>query len=56
MTDSHTIVLRLRVIASKAEQMAEDARKNKLWPDDLKRGLNEIAAQLAQAQKETRNG
>lgn len=51
-----TIILRLRVIAAKAEQMAADAQKNKLWPDDLKRGLDEIAQQLERAQMEARNG
>jgi hypothetical protein len=54
MSMDRTIILRLRVIAAKAEQMAEDAQKNKLWPDDLKRGLNEIGAQLEQAQREAK--
>lgn len=52
MTMDRTIILRLRVIATKAEQLAEDAQQHKLWPGDLKRGLDEIGAQLEQARRE----
>jgi hypothetical protein len=42
----------LRVIAAKAQQLAEDCESNRLWDDELRRGLQEISVQLDRAFRE----
>ena len=41
--------LALRIIAARAEQLADMMANNQLWPGDLEAGLNEIAKQLSEA-------
>lgn len=47
--------VRLDLIAAKAKQLAEDYRKNRLWPGDLTKGLNEIREQLDRVEGEKRD-
>ena len=46
------LVASLRVIAAKAEQLAQDMERGRLWDGDLLRGLEEIAQQLERAKRE----
>jgi hypothetical protein len=39
-------VMRLRLIAAKAEQLASDISNGRLWEGDAARGISEIAEQL----------
>jgi hypothetical protein len=47
------LVASLRIIAAKAEQLAQDVERGKLWDGDLSKGLAEISEQLERARKET---
>jgi hypothetical protein len=46
MYDSQDVSMRLMLIAAKAQQLAADVLKGKLWPGDLSRGLGEIGEQM----------
>lgn len=48
---SDLIQARLELIAAKAKIMASQ----NMWPDDLVRGLNELAAEVEKALQEARN-
>lgn len=45
----------LKIIAAKAEQLANDLTNGKLWGGELYNGLGEIGAQLERARREARN-
>jgi hypothetical protein len=49
--DKKSAELALRIIAARAEQLADMVSKNQLWPGELESGLNEITKQLAEAQR-----
>ena len=46
------VALSLRIIAAKAQQLAEDCESNRLWDGELRRGLQEISEQLDRAHRE----
>jgi hypothetical protein len=47
------LIASLRAAAAKAEQLAQDVERNRLWDGDLDRGIAEIRAQLDRASRET---
>ena len=49
------IVLCLKIIAAKAEQLANDVENHRLWEGELSSGLSEIAQQLERAQREAKD-
>jgi hypothetical protein len=42
----------LDVVAAKAKQLADDARKGRLWPGDMAMGISECMKQLEAASRE----
>lgn len=55
MINQVDIVICLRLIAAKAEQLSQDVANGKLWPGELKDGLAEISHQLERATKEAKD-
>lgn len=50
------VVIRLELIATKAKQLADDVKNNRLWEGELSKGLSEIGEQLQMASRNvTRN-
>lgn len=47
-----SVVVRLKLIASKANQLALDLERGRLWEGDLSKGINEISKQLQIAKRE----
>jgi len=45
----------LKIIAAKAEQLANDVANGKLWEGELSSGLGTIAEQLERARREARD-
>jgi hypothetical protein len=46
------VALSLRIIAAKAQQLAEDCEGNRLWEGELRAGLQELASQVNRAIQE----
>lgn len=46
MDDKQRVILALKVIAAKAQQLAHDLENGGLWEHDLERGVAEISEQL----------
>jgi hypothetical protein len=49
------VVLCLKLIAAKAEQLANDVANGKLWEGELSSGLGAIREQLERASREARD-
>jgi hypothetical protein len=52
---SSLVQIRLELIAAKAKQLAADNGNNRIWPDDLVKGLNEVQEQLTLAIREAKS-
>ena len=50
--DKAVAVMALKLVAAKAEKLAHDLEKGRLWPGDLRDGIAEIAKQLDDARIE----
>jgi hypothetical protein len=53
--NSEMVAVYLDAAAAKAKQLAEDVRRRKLWPGDLKRGISDAIQQLQAASREAHN-
>lgn len=49
------VVLALKIIAAKAEQLANDVANGRLWEGELSSGLGTIAEQLDRARREAKD-
>jgi hypothetical protein len=51
MNDPLLALLALKLVAAKAQKLAHDLEKGRLWDGDLSRGIAEIAAALEDARR-----